>query len=515
MSLAEELLADLEEEEEEEEIAEAAEASANDGGGIAGEMELSVSDGTKMDVDGGEAAAKDDTSGNTLEAVVKYYDSEELASVMHRIDSFSATARTAKDISGPVEADPEYQLIVEANNLAAELDDEISNVHKFAKERYNVRFPELETLVVQPLEYLMTAKELGNNVLKAKNNKVLEQYLTQATIMVVSVTASTTQGTELSQEELDTVGRACDMVVTINDTKQKIFAYVESRMAFIAPNMSTIIGASTAAKLMGAAGGLTNLSKMPSANVHLLGQQKKTLAGFSQKSTMPHTGFIYWSEVVQAVPPDLRRKVARIVSNKCTLAARVDAQHEASDGHVGQEYREEIEKKIDKFQEPPPVKAVRSLPAPIDAPQKKRGGRRVRRQKERYAVTELRKQANRMNFGELEEDVYQSDLGVSRGNIGKGGVGGGIRSAQIDDKTKVRISQTLKKNLQKQQATWGGATTSIKKHVSGTASSVAFTPLQGLEIVNPNAAESGMDTETQKYFSSSGAFLKVKTPAPK
>ena len=29
-----------------------------------------------------------------------------------------------------------------------------------------MRFPELETLVVQPLEYLMTAKELGNNVLR-------------------------------------------------------------------------------------------------------------------------------------------------------------------------------------------------------------------------------------------------------------------------------------------------------------------------------------------------------------
>jgi U4/U6 small nuclear ribonucleoprotein PRP31 len=169
--------------------------------------------------------------------------------------------------------------------------------------------------------------------------------------------------------------------------------------------------------------------------------------------------------------------VARIVGNKCTLAARVDACHESTDGHVGQEFREEIEKKIDKFQEPPPVKATKALPAPLEAAKKKRGGRRVRKQKERYAVTELRKQANRMNFGELEEDLYQDDLGYTRGNIGKSGVGGGIRMAQIDERTKVRISQTLKKNMQKQQATWGG-TTSIKKHISGTASSVAFTPLQ-------------------------------------
>jgi U4/U6 small nuclear ribonucleoprotein PRP31 len=48
--------------------------------------------------------------------------------------------------------------------------------------------------------------------------------------------------------------------------------------------------------------------------------------------------------------------------------------------------------------EPPPVKNIRALPAPVDGPKKKRGGRRVRQMKERYAVTELRKQANRYDI---------------------------------------------------------------------------------------------------------------------
>ena len=41
------------------------------------------------------------------------------------------------------------------------------------------------------------------------------------------------------------------MAVELNNCKQKIFEYVESRMAFIAPNLSIIVGASTAAKIMG------------------------------------------------------------------------------------------------------------------------------------------------------------------------------------------------------------------------------------------------------------------------
>jgi U4/U6 small nuclear ribonucleoprotein PRP31 len=93
------------------------------------------------------------------------------------------------------------------------------------------------------------------------------------------------------------------MALFLAECKNKIFQYVESRMAFIAPNLSIVIGASTAAKLMGAAGGLTNLSKMPSGYVDLLGQQKRSLSGFTQRTTLPHTGFIYYSDTVQRVPP--------------------------------------------------------------------------------------------------------------------------------------------------------------------------------------------------------------------
>lgn len=44
------------------------------------------------------------------------------------------------------------------------------------------------------MEYLYAVKELGNDLEQIKNNEKLQQILTQATIMVVSVTASTTQG---------------------------------------------------------------------------------------------------------------------------------------------------------------------------------------------------------------------------------------------------------------------------------------------------------------------------------
>ena len=160
--------------------------------------------------------------------------------------------------------------------------------------------------------------------------------------------------------------------------------------------------------LIGIAGGLTALSKMPACNVQLLGNQKRVLSGFSQTSTQPHTGFVFHCPIVENTPPDLRRKAARLVSAKCALAARVDACHASSDGSTGRSLREDIERKMDRLQEPPPVKAVKPLAPPVEPLRKKRGGKRVRRQKERYAQTELRKQQNRMTFGEVRTLSFQS-----------------------------------------------------------------------------------------------------------
>jgi len=69
--------------------------------------------------------------------------------------------------------------------------------------------------------------------------------------------------------------------------------------------------------------------------------------------------FIYHHPIVQMLPPDLRRKAARLFSAKCTLAARVDSIHSSLDGRIGEQIAQEIKTKLEKMQEPPPVKNVK------------------------------------------------------------------------------------------------------------------------------------------------------------
>ncbi|CAG7656778.1 unnamed protein product, partial [Allacma fusca] len=103
----------------------------------------------------------------SVHEICQLRDSDRFKQVVTSLEEYSARQRTGDELSGPVEADPEYQLIVNANSLAVELDNEINTVHKFTRDKYNKRFPELESLVVSPLEYLKTVKELGNNLDRA------------------------------------------------------------------------------------------------------------------------------------------------------------------------------------------------------------------------------------------------------------------------------------------------------------------------------------------------------------
>lgn len=48
--------------------------------------------------------------------------------------------------------------------------------------------------------------------------------------------------TLLTDTEKAQINEACDMAIDLNNFKLKIYEYVESRMTFIAPNLSMIIG---------------------------------------------------------------------------------------------------------------------------------------------------------------------------------------------------------------------------------------------------------------------------------
>ena len=67
--------------------------------------------------------------------------------------------------TGPSEEDPTYRLLVDCNQLAVDIDNEIGIIHNFMRDKYRLKFPELESLVHHPIDYARVVQAIGMRLL--------------------------------------------------------------------------------------------------------------------------------------------------------------------------------------------------------------------------------------------------------------------------------------------------------------------------------------------------------------
>lgn len=397
-------------------------------------------------------------------------------------------------------------MVLKSNDFVQSIDEEIILTKRYIADIYRKKFPELETLITNKLQYVRTVKSIGNEMDLTLVN--LSELISPQQVMMVSVSASTTPGQPLTAQELALCSAACDEVMLLDSHRTLLLNFVESRMGVIAPNLCSLIGSRVAANLVGLAGGLVPLSKIPGCNIQVMGQEKgKNLAGLSLTAAMPHTGILFHAELVQVCVPAMRRKALKILAAKVALVARVDCYQTTFDGgREGMRIRSELQEHLEKLQEPQQTATKKALPIPEEKKRSKRGGKRVRARKERYMTTDLQKQQNKMSFTIDGGEYGDSAMGRDMGMIGSKDTGR-VRAAQAKE------SKFLKKQRVTSSSGGGGSGGSGGSHQSsGISSSMAFTPVQGLELVNPNAAADRVREANKKWFNSQSGFLSA---APK
>ncbi|GLB33641.1 putative nop domain-containing protein [Lyophyllum shimeji] len=404
-------------------------------GGVKPAEELDAEDVQQMELGGIADVTK----------VAKLEGSKKMIDILNEIEKYQQNPSTAAAMALPAHTNPEYNLIVQANNLSVDVDNEILVVHKFIRDHYAPKFPELEQLVSDPTMFIRSVRVLGNHE----------------------------DPTKVDLAGILPPARWSGPVTSLIGLKK------------LAKKFSS-------AKLLGVAGGLNGLAKMPACNVHLLGAQKKIAAGFSSVTQRRHTGFIFQSDLVKQTPPEYQLKIQRTIGAKAVLAARMDLERRRRDGTYGEDLREKIEKQIDRVAAPPPTKIVKALPIPGDGPKKRRGGKRARKAKEAYAQTELRKLQNRMAFGEAEEEVGAFDQTKGLGMIGAGKVRAGMGEAR--SRAKLSKANKLRTAAITRSAQLSGTQT------SGTATSLSVTPAQGFELTNRAAAAQRVKEANERWF---------------
>jgi hypothetical protein len=99
----------------------------------------------------------------------------------------------------------------------------------------------------------------------------------------------------------------------------KLLDQLESAAREVVPNLSSVVGARVAARLVAHAPGLATLSRMSASRLQLLGSRRRP-----STSRGPRFGLIYRAERMGDVPPDRAGAYARSLAALAAIAARAD-----------------------------------------------------------------------------------------------------------------------------------------------------------------------------------------------
>eukprot|EP01080_Neovahlkampfia_damariscottae_P003444 gene3444-6093_t len=424
------------------------------------------------------------------EKEVNFQFSESLNDNLKKIQNYMKDEKVLK-IGKSFKEDEEYEFVLKNNMIILKIDEEIINLHYNLKKLYSKKFKELEEQILNPLDYCRVIKKIGN--LKDISSIDFSDILPSSICIVLKITFSTSKINEFSnKKEEELIFKICDEILKLEKIKKEILNYITSRMNLVAPNLSLIVGTKIASQLIGSAGGLEELSKIPAPNLQLLGRSKKNLTGFSSKSMINQYGFIGECDFVQNSPPNLRKKVSRIVSMKSSIASRIDSfsnskqfDDDTNDNlKSGENLKREIEIAIEKLQIPPPAKQEKPLPVPIEKAKTRRGGKNARRMKEKYKPTLMMKKANRISFG-IDQQVEDFETGKGFGMLGIEGYG------NIKMKSKTKIKKKEWENKSK-----NGSSTAMNK-LNETSS--GFTTSSGISTSSGFTTSSAFNTTTDEF----------------
>jgi len=164
----------------------------------------------------------------------------------------------------------------------------------------------------------------------------------------------------------------CELMLELYKFRAKSESYVEDVLKQVAPNMTAIVGAALSARLISIAGSLNNLAKMPASTLQVLGAEKALFRSLKTGARPPKHGVIFQHTAIHQAPRWQRGKIARTLSGKLTIAARVDA---FKGEFVGEKLKDDVNKKIEGIRE-------RYKTAPPSSPPPPPSGQRFQRKRD-------------------------------------------------------------------------------------------------------------------------------------
>lgn len=221
------------------------------------------------------------------------------------------------------------------------------------REWYGLHFPELDRLIEKHDTYVRLLTELGKRENFTKQ-RLIEEGVPTERAAAIDEAAGHSMGADIADQDLEWLKSFCKDWLELVKFREKAEGYVGTVMNEVAPNMTSLVGPVLSARLISIAGGLENLAKMPASTIQVLGAEKALFRSLKTGARPPKHGVIFQHGAIHQSPRWQRGKIARALSGKLAIAARLDY---FGGEFKGDALRDALEKKVkeisEKYEAPP------------------------------------------------------------------------------------------------------------------------------------------------------------------
>lgn len=158
--------------------------------------------------------------------------------------------------------------------------------------------------------------------------------------------ARSSMGMDTSESDMNNIAIFTERIISLAEFRRQLYSYLEEKMSTVAPNLSSLIGETVAARLIQKAGSLTSLAKCPASTVQILGAEKALFRALKTKGNTPKYGLIYHSSFIGRASAKNKGRISRYLANKCAIASRIDSFIEEPTNAYGEQLRDQVEERL-------------------------------------------------------------------------------------------------------------------------------------------------------------------------
>jgi len=243
-------------------------------------------------------------------------------------------------------------MIIQGIALLDQLDKDINTFSMRIREWYSYHFPELIKIVsdnymfCRVVSLIKNRKEMPEDILDQLEEMIGDAAKAQAVIDA----SKSSMGMDISPIDLINIESFASRVIKLAEYRKGLLTYLQSKMNNIAPNLTSLLGETVAARLISHAGSLTNLAKFPASTVQILGAEKALFRALKTRGKTPKYGLLFHSTFIGRAASANKGRISRFLANKCTIASRIDCFTETPTSVFGEKLREQVEERL-KFYE--------------------------------------------------------------------------------------------------------------------------------------------------------------------